>query len=69
MPQPVPAPVTSTPGVPGQPYSVTSDNTAPWRKLEANAGAADINTGRPTGDHFAAAERQGVSSTGKWVQA
>jgi hypothetical protein len=51
MPQPVPPRVTSTPSQPGQPYDArdNDDRTPPWVKLEANAGPADIHTGRVTG--------------------
>jgi hypothetical protein len=52
MAQPVSSPITSTPSVPGQPYSPVDDDdrTPPWVKLEANAGSANINTGRVTGE-------------------
>lgn len=49
MPQPVPSEVTSTPAVPGMPYDPVEDSLRPWRKLEENAGPADIHTGRVTG--------------------
>jgi len=49
MPQPVPPEVTSPPSQPGQPYDPCADSTAPFRKLEDNAGPADIHTGRVTG--------------------
>jgi hypothetical protein len=52
MPQPVSSPITSTPSVPGQPYDPVDndDITSPWVKLEENAGAASINTGRVSGE-------------------
>lgn len=52
MPQPVSPPITSTPSVPGQPYSPVDndDRTPPWVKLEGNAGPADIHTGHVTGE-------------------
>jgi len=54
--------IVSPPAVPGQPYDVTSAvNTDPWRKLDANAGAADLNTGRSSGDHW-------ENNPGPWKQ-
>jgi hypothetical protein len=52
MPQPVSPKITSTPSVPGQPYDAVDDDdrTPPWVKLEENAGPANINNGRVTGD-------------------
>jgi hypothetical protein len=52
MPQPVSAKITSTPSHEGQPYdAVDSDaHTQPWVKLESNAGPANINSGRVSGD-------------------
>lgn len=60
MAQPVSSPITSTPSVPGQPYSPVDGDTStpPWKKLPA--GPADIHTGRFTGSGFA--------SDGKWQQ-
>lgn len=49
MPQPVSAPITSTPSSRGQPYDATANNTSPWTKLEQNAGPASINDGHVTG--------------------
>ena len=47
MPQPQPRDVTSTPAQPGQPYDACNDAAlGPWRKLDGNAGHANINTGR-----------------------
>lgn len=59
MPQPQPPKVTSTPANQGQPYDATTDETGPWRKLEQNAGPANINTGRVEG---------GFADDGKWKQ-
>lgn len=50
MPQPVSSPITSTPSVPAQPYDPVAEDTAPWVKLERNAGPANISTGRVTGE-------------------
>lgn len=48
MPE-APKPITSPPPPPGQPYDACDDsNLGPWRKLDANAGMASINTGRVT---------------------
>lgn len=47
----VPAGVTSTPEVPGQPYDATS--TAPlgkWQCVESNSGPASFESGQATGD-------------------
>lgn len=50
MPQPNSPKITSPPAVPGMPYDPCDggDGTGPWKKLDGNAGAADIHTGRVT---------------------
>lgn len=51
MPQPNSSPkIVSPPAAPGMPYDPTDggSGTAPWKKLDANAGAASIHTGRVT---------------------
>jgi hypothetical protein len=52
MPQPVSPKITSTPAAPGMPYDARDGdaNTSPWRKLDGNAGPADIHSGRVTGE-------------------
>jgi hypothetical protein len=50
MAQPVSAPIISTPSVPGQPYDPAEGETPGWTKLDDNAGPANINTGRVTGE-------------------
>ena len=46
-----PDPITSTPGVPGQPYDATSkDIISRWATVEAGSGPADWKTGQATGD-------------------
>lgn len=60
MPQPnSDSHIVSTPACDGQPYDPESGSSGAWVKLEQNAGAADINTGRVT-DLF--------PDTGAWHQ-
>lgn len=59
MPGPNSPKITSPPACQGQPYDPTANDTAPFRKLESNAGPANINTGRVEGD---------FPSDGKWEQ-
>ena len=42
--------IVSIPAHSFQPYEPDGDGTAPWAKLEENAGPADIHTGHVTGD-------------------
>jgi hypothetical protein len=47
----VPAGITSTPDVPGQPYDATSD--APlgkWQSVNTSSGPASMDSGQATGD-------------------
>jgi hypothetical protein len=45
-----PSPVTSAPGVPGQPYDATSDATiAGWSTVDRNSGPANAQ-GQASGD-------------------
>lgn len=47
----VPSGITSTPGVPGQPWDATSDSAAgPWKSVDANSGPASFESGQATGD-------------------
>jgi len=57
----VPAGVTSTPEVPGQPWDATS--SAPvsgWKSVDANSGPASFDSGQAAGDF--------ESGEGGWTQ-
>jgi hypothetical protein len=68
MPE-VPAPVTSPPEVPGQPWDATSEETVgKWDCLEEVAGEIGFG-GSQSGDHFAGADRHAEGqSGGGWKQ-
>jgi hypothetical protein len=47
----VPAGITSTPDVPGQPYDATSGSAlGKWKPVDANSGPASMDSGACTGD-------------------
>lgn len=51
MPQPNTGPITSTPNVPGQPYTAPDgghSDTGVWKEVQA--GPCDLNTGRCMGE-------------------
>jgi hypothetical protein len=46
-----PDPITSAPGVTGQPWdATTSETVAGWKPVDANSGPASFETGQATGE-------------------